>query len=167
MFEELARFRIILVTGPQRSGTTLCARAIAHDTGHTYVDEEEFAVHDRKLFGELARGKSLVIQCPAMARWIHEYAEGADTAVVWMLRPVREIVASQERIGWEDVKERAKYAENGLSSAAHIATIKNRFWQKQKELCVRPFEVHYHDLQTHPLWVAPRKRKSFGPRQWE
>ena len=51
MFEYLKEFPVVLVTGPQRSGTRICAKMIAHDTGHRFVDERE--IHTDSLY-ELA-----------------------------------------------------------------------------------------------------------------
>ena len=50
VFEHLLNFAVVLVSGPQRSGTTICAKMIAHDTGHTYIPESEYQFHDEAAF---------------------------------------------------------------------------------------------------------------------
>jgi len=39
MFKYLTKYNHILVTGPQRSGTTIAAKMIAKDTRHKYIKE--------------------------------------------------------------------------------------------------------------------------------
>lgn len=177
MYEWMRDFHRIYVTGPQRSGTTICARIIAHDTGYRYVDEEEFGVHE---YADLIRlvqetDESLVVQCPGISRWIHAGELGGDprSAVVWMLRPLHEIVASQQRIGWaKEADERAKYDDVNLSSLPGpeepVAKLKYAFWRQfQLARIAHPHEIGYYGLSWHPLWVPKGQRHGFAPRQWQ
>jgi hypothetical protein len=162
MFEELKRYRIILVTGPQRSGTTLAAHCIAQDTGHHYIDEADYGTKNGIEWRRLIVEESdAVIQCPSMARWVHEVAT-EDVLVVWMLRSAHEIMASQFRVGWIATIERAKYPV----SDKPICLIKLDFWREtQKQAIPHWLEVPYHSLKLHPLWV--NDRQEWLPRQWQ
>ena len=100
MFEELGTYRVVLVTGPQRSGTRIAARMIAADSGLRYVDEDEFGVYNHKrLRAIIAQAEGVVIQCPAMCHMVHKVA-AEDVLVVMMMRDVDDIVASEKRIDW-------------------------------------------------------------------
>src|SRR5579875_68345 len=71
MFEHLAVHPMIVVTGPQRSGTRIAARMIAADTGHRFVDETEFLIKDEARFRALFRspgGEAFVVQAPHMLK---------------------------------------------------------------------------------------------------
>ncbi len=96
LFKHLKNFNLVLVTGPQRSGTRIAARCISADTGFQYIDEQEFGVHDKARFDSLlATRKKAVIQCPAMAHIIHSYGARADVMIIFMVRELYEIEASE------------------------------------------------------------------------
>ena len=163
MFHRLSKFDKILVTGPQRSGTRICAKMIAHDTGHGYVDELDIKMDSLYSFQALfSREKSVVIQCPVMCRHIHMFNMD-NVAVVLMRRRVEDIVASQERIAWPWEKlELARYDRlDGV-----IAEVKYRFWDEyQKQRLEHAFEVEYDGLSKHPLWVTKDLRRKFSATQ--
>lgn len=165
MFEDLHRYKRILVTGPQRSGTTICARCIAEDTGHRYVDEEEIKISDMDLFHEVwTEGHPLVLQAPSLAAICDWIGRGRHTLVVWMLRPLDEILESQRRINW--VWEEAERFEYNVSRNDHrpIAAIKLQRWLQQRQVIPNKIEVQYHSLSAHPLWV--QDRGGWRLRQW-
>ena len=168
MFDHLGDFNVVLVTGPQRSGTTLVARAISHDTGLRYIDERDLETVNVEAWRYLVAGvKWSVIQCPAMSAFVHEPGIGgrADLAVVFVIRPVEEIIASQERIGWK-----GEHSELIRCNALHgpIATVKYDHWDKRRAMIANPFDVAYHDLEQHPLWVAEDERRGrhWGVKLW-
>lgn len=171
MFAYLGEYAVILVTGCQRSGTTICARMIAHDTGLTYVDEDDYGTTDREAWGQLVgRAGGCVIHCPAMARYVTDFGDCDDVVIVWVDRRLADVVASEQRIGWNRGKavgkERDKYADvPGYSKDLPICQIKRRYWAQYQKPAIRHWlEVKYTDLQRHPLWVDDRA--DFGPRQW-
>ena len=168
MFEHLAQYNLILVTGPQRSGTTIAARMIAADTKHDYIDERDFEATGRAVWLDIcARAHNAVIQCPGMARYVHEVGARPDVCVVYMLRDVGEIVASQKRIDWSH----EPYEMSQYDSDWHRATIaetKAAYWMgHQRKLCAHPLEVAYGTMSAHPLWVPAKKRRTFRDRQWK
>jgi hypothetical protein len=159
MFEYLAEFDKILVTGPQRSGTRICTKMIAYDTGHEYVDELGIVGDSINWLGTFVQSRQrFVVQCPALCRHIHMFSAD-DTAIVLMRREVGDIIASQERVGWRgEWLELARYDRtDGV-----IAEIKYRFWDEvQKGRIEHGFEVKYEHLAEHPLWVAKPLRQEF------
>lgn len=166
MFKDLQSFSIVLVTGPQRSGTRIAARCIAADTGHQYIDEQEFAVHDKARFDKLvATRHNVVIQCPAMAHTIHSYGARDDVLIVFMLRELYQIKASEERIDWQgDVRELRKYKEN----QGRAAVFKYAYWLAHQRKKIKHWrEIDYATLAAHPLWITPDKRRNFTADQWQ
>jgi hypothetical protein len=168
MFEYLTPFKKIVVTGPQRSGTTIVARAISHDLARDYVDEVEFIATDYLRWLQLMdRQRSFVVQAPGMCRFVHEVGIRPEVAVVLCRRDVADIVASQERIGWQhEAFELNRYGLT-LADGKGIADIKYEFWDTyQWEFIRNRFEVDYESLVEHPLWVPKERRANFGRRQW-
>jgi hypothetical protein len=152
MFDFLKTFKTIIVTGPQRSGTTICARMIAYDTGHTFLREEEFGVFE---FDDLLALAELhdrcVIQAPACSHRVHEVGRDDDTAVVFMLRSTDEIIASERRIKWGF---QAHQLKNYPGYEGPISLAKTEHWMMvQRDQIKHSYEQHYHDLKAHPLWV--------------
>lgn len=163
MFEELAVFRTILVTGPQRSGTRIAARMIAADTGHRFVDEREIFIDSLYQLAALcSSSERLVIQCPALSRYVHHF-DSEDVAVVMMRRQSAAIVASQERIGWTwEALELMRYEIDRPT----IAQVKYDYWDSvQKARLRHPIEQKYEGLRRHPFWVDAEKRRDFAADQ--
>lgn len=162
MFEFLASYPKILVTGVQRSGTTILSHMIEYDTGHKHIDEQDIYVRDIPTFEKyLSLPESMVIHCPALSYCIHNYSEHM---IVWSIRPLSEIQSSMARIGLGEIKERTSY--NALDDNRSIAQIKYDYWYGyQRSLCKNYLEVEYHNLCHHPLWIDDRK--GFEVRQWK
>lgn len=158
MFADLDKWPVILVTGPQRSGTTIAAKMIANDTGHEYIDEKYFDAYDVEKWRTFMEGSKVVIQCPAMCK----EASGVDrddVLVVMMMRSTDDIKASQRRIDWsQEERELIKYSEDG-----DIAEVKYNYWAEHKPK--HYLEVRYDDLQEHEMWVPQEKRQNFAPKQ--
>jgi hypothetical protein len=163
MFEWLSRFNKILVTGPQRSGSRTCAKMIAYDTGHEYIDENDLGMDS--LYGLCSfidGNRKVVIQCPVLCRYVHMLGID-DIAIVMMRRNVQDIMASQKRINWNwEWLELARYDR----SDGIIAEVKYQFWdQHQKDHIKYAFEVEYEQLAAHPLWLGKELRHDFSPIQ--
>ena len=168
----------ILVTGPQRSGTTIVARILAHELGLDYVDEDDIDIDDYDKARAVMRRGNVVLQAPGLCH----IADLFET-VVLVKRPVEDVAASQKRINWRyEGYEKDKYREllkhnpwlpisQGLLDGFPIAVIKYHYWQKwQRKEIERWFglalEVDYDSLEGHPLWVPREQRLDFARRQW-
>ena len=163
IFDSFKGFNKILVTGPQRSGTTICAKMIEYDLGLDYIDENRVGVSKKYSVDSLMRATNrFVLQCPGIAYMAHTFKDIEDLAVIFMVRSVSDIIKSQERIEWPYEKlELKKYG----AEAGPIAEVKYRFWRRdQKPNMNNAFEINYKSLAAHKLWVE--ERKHFGPRQW-
>jgi hypothetical protein len=167
MFEHLKCFDHILVSGPQRSGTTICGKMVAKDTGFKYIDEFEIKLFNLdKLRAIFAAGVGNVIQCPALCRNLHEIADDR-IAVVFMRREIKDIIASQERIKWSCEKgELIRYRKDERGGSEIISEVKYHFWDTvQKSRIPHAFEVQYESLASHPMWVDKDLRKNFNAKQ--
>jgi len=163
MFEHLKRCAKILVTGPQRSGTTICAKMVAADTGHRFLSEGHLEGGDpRRRLRKLLQDENIVVQCPSLSRWVHEY-EGDDVLIVFMRRDAADIVASERRVGWSPRWQLEFY---GAADGEIISEVKRRFWEEEQKPGIRHWlEVEFESLAGHPLWVPKERRAGFGPRQ--
>lgn len=162
MFEHMKEHRSIIVTGPQRSGTRIAAQMIAQDTGHRFIDERQVHIDSLYRLYDALTINNTVIQCPALCRFAHAFGQNPDIAIVMMKRPVPEIVASQRRIDWNwEPIELVYYDVPDMN----ISEAKYRFWEKQKEIILNYYEVNYHDLEGHPLWIPKQHRVGFGALQ--
>ena len=91
MFEWLSKFERIFVTGPQRSGTRICAKMIAHDTGHEFM-QTQINMDSFYNFSSLLETKiKYVIQCPTLCRYIH-FFDSKDNAIILIRRNIKDII---------------------------------------------------------------------------
>jgi hypothetical protein len=158
---DFTRFRSIVVTGPQRSGTHIAAEIIAADIGYTYVDDSEFGVINKAKFLWECHKERRVIHCPGMSRWIHEVPKG--TLVVFMMRDLEDIHRSEARIKWNGrYMEQMNYGCASWDTAAE----KYRFWREVQKpiLGASCIEIEYESLKYHPLWVSKDRRSNF---EWD
>ncbi len=172
MFAQLARYRTIFVTGPQRSGTTIAGRMIAADLFREYIDERDFGAHDLHNLLHVCSEES-AIQGPALSAYCHLLPE--HVAVVFMQRDVAEIVASQDRTRlpsgktWTD-EEEAVELRKYFRAIGPIAAVKYDVWERYQKPIMqqlgRPFfELEYASLSEHPLWVPKENRQGWLPKQ--
>jgi hypothetical protein len=168
MFENLKAWPRIVVGGPQRSGTSIIAKMISHDTRHRLFGEERIRTDSMNRFWNLLRTtRNGVFHCPAMTRWLHLLAkEDRGLLVVMCKRSLDEIKASQERIRWMwEAPELLRYDRTSGSQAE----IKYAFWENHQKPALQEqgLEVEYSTIKEHPLWVSPEDRKNFTVRQTE
>lgn len=188
MFRDISQ-KQVLVSGPQRSGTRICANMIANDTGLEYIDETDVpklflgkAIDDRdqdwdeigrqvvSVVQEMVDTKEFVLHCPPLMPWIH-LVRGALTVITW--RSVEEIVRSAKRIDWKKGRQEFEYNKMGYTRFGRprpglirtndpLADIKYKFWEEhQKEKVIDYLGVEYNSLANHPMWIPPTKRGQF------
>lgn len=164
MFEHLGTFGKVIVTGPQRSGTTVAAVMVAADLGYYFYPEEQIRVWElRRVKRLLGRTTDFVLQAPAICRYVHRYS-APDVAVVLVRRDVGDIAASERRVEWMGQKRELR--QYGVKEGI-IAQVKYDFWDNgQRARIENAFEVEYESLAAHPLWVPKEERAGFGPRQY-
>lgn len=162
LLPKLREHQAIIVTGPQRSGTTIGAHIISAELGYQYIDESQILVEDLEKARMFLAGSGVVLQAPGLCHAAHEFG----CPVVIMRRACEAIRASQQRINW--IYESHELEKYGLSESPEgIAEVKYRTWDtRQKSQCLS-FNLDYESLANHPLWVEQKGRKTFGVRQWQ
>lgn len=147
----------IIVTGPQRSGTTFTAKILAKELGYKHIDELDFGVTNTSEWQNILDNKeNFVMQCPHFAK---EASHLEDVFVVFMIRDIEDIKLSQKRINWQcEGVELKKYDEDG-----DIAQVKYNYWHKNKPK--HYFELKYESLASHPSWKPKEQRKNFHSKQ--
>lgn len=172
MFESLATYRKILVSGPQRSGTTICARMIATDLKYRYFDEMEFGVDDvRKVFAIVDNLDRIVVQCPSLSASLWMFSH-PDILVIFMKRDLADIIASQNRpiyesspdLIWTTTHEPVELMKYGRQSGI-IAQVKYDGWEAQRPYVRNAIDVEYASLAAHPMWVDQAARATFRAKQ--
>lgn len=171
LLPQLKYFDQIIVTGPQRSGTTLATKVIATELKYEYVFESAFEVDDLSKFANVLQKKRIVVQAPGLSSVVHLFAKAKNVAAVFMMRDVAEIIESQKRIEWteeyQDI-ERNKYflpKIGGSQTAIPTCALKVNDWNSyQKDfLRERGFELEYNSLSEHPLWIPKEQRTGIQP----
>jgi hypothetical protein len=169
---RLRLFETIVVTGPQRSGTTITSKMIAHDLQREYIDEDHFATHRFDRFLEYLHPNA-VIQAPGLSAYCHLLS--VEVAVVFMFRDIQEIIESQSKLifgnglTWTEHEQQRELSKYFLEGGA-VPHVKYAMWEKfQKPAMNREgksyFQLRYRSLAGHALWISDDRRKNFGPRQ--
>jgi len=168
LIPNLRKFTKIIVTGPQRSGTTIAARIIAADLGYEEVLEETFDYDDLYKFSKILSSKqSFVVQAPCLSSIAHFLNRGEDVAIVFLIRDNEDIRKSVLRVGW-DTYARSEYSKYfRFNQVVPIWELKKDIWFRyQKEaLSGRGFELDYESMKGHKMWVESGDRKNFHTRQ--
>lgn len=180
---------VIIVTGPQRSGTRIAAKMIAADVGYEFVDEREFSINDlmharervtRSMFRCSTRG--VVLQAPGLCHLTHLFWDtelfSGPVAVLMMMRDTDAIRASEKRINWPPEGEIKSYLSRPefapyLTKGASVAEWKYDVWRHYQRpliqrLCGDGFyySIQYEELCNHELWV-PAEDRTGKDWQWD
>lgn len=170
LFNSLQNYRKILVTGPQRSGTTITSQILAMESGYRYIDEREFNLRDPTLFEQFLRDdQNMVIQCPSMSHLIDQFGSEKNL-IIFMHRNPREIMSSQMRIGWKSERHEKKLYRGKVCYLPHLFTpicvLKYLHWHfEQKHKVSHYLNLQYSSLDNHPLWIDKENRSTFKAKQ--
>lgn len=170
--KTIQRFSKILVSGPQRSGTTIAAKIISKDFDLQYIDETAVRTYDEDRALRIITGMhDFVLQCPGLCAWLHALGE-PDVLIVFMMRDIMDTIASEKRINWlwdkQEYKQYRRAFGNvpGYQEYRPISSHKRIIWHDRQRGIVENFvELDYESLADHPLWMPKEKRKDFKPKQ--
>lgn len=164
----LTKYKKIIVTGPQRSGTTITSRIIAHDLGLTCLDESSFNTLDIIRFhNRTVTNDNYVIQCPCFFHVLETLnCIAPDAALVVMIRDVDSIQASQNRIKWCDKNDKAMIGAAGDPRSISVIDYGNYARQKPVLSFKDIIELEYDSLVDHSMFVPKDLRVDFLPKQW-
>ena len=171
--------RPIIVTGCQRSGTTLAALILANTKKYVLFEEDiwmpsSWAIKDLRRFIDGGR-LQFVIQSPTALNYFHFIHHIVpEIQFVGVKRPKDEIIASMKRIKWlqNDYPDYLPFYND------HIR-IMNSQWGLLKQLLPPEdwTEVNYSELAEYPEFIPQNQRINFtvfqtqlnkpkGPKYW-
>jgi hypothetical protein len=143
----------ILVTGVQRSGTTIAAYMLAKALEYKFVDENEFHAHNIEEFNSVMNtDEKCVIQCPALLHYIKRFDSSA--LVVVMDRDKEDVIASMNKHNWfndHGLFEYRHYSEEPLTDPPQIIDIKLNYAENVKHMKLR-----YEDLTESEYFIYDR-----------
>ena len=171
--------RPIIVTGCQRSGTTLAALILANTKKYVLFEEDiwmpsSWAIKDLRRFIDGGR-LQFVIQSPTALNYFHFIHHIIpEIQFVGVKRPKDEIIASMKRIKWLQ-NDYPDY----LPFYNHHIRFMNSQWGLLKQLLPPEnwIEVNYSELAEYPEFIPKSQRIDFtvkqtklnqpkGPRYW-
>jgi hypothetical protein len=134
----------IIVTGPQRSGTTIAAHIIAQETGGVFVDELDYS---------LPLPDKAVVQAPFL---LHDAVALSfvvpNVRFAFMYRTPGDIVASMKRIQWyQDYHGDPNFYPTYIKHCYEFIDLLKRTLREDQW-----FDVQYESLVHHPLFVKDR-----------
>lgn len=180
----LKKYNKIIVTGPPRSGTTICSRILAHELKYRFIDETLYDGNNPNKFSLMLHylSRNFVIQTTAFTRDIHKYYFNQPTCIVLMKRPISDILDS-----FDNTKKFIDNSSNGLNVTAAgelfngfdddaIETIKKHFGYENNNNLTLPeviydhfeknknpekvyLEINYDDLKNHELFIDKETRR--------
>jgi hypothetical protein len=182
--EGFRKYDRIVVTGPQRAGTQIASKIIAKELGWKFVKEDVWwhdpprGEHDVKYQKWVTNPetKGMVLQCPAISHACHATPKG--TLVVFMIRPVEEILASDDhrrskfKRRWIDAPvnsvfktkritySKLFYKDRILEREEVPQAIYDVWNELQKKEDFDYCELEYKRLETHPLWIPLETRRT-------
>ena len=146
----------IVVTGPQRSGTTIASQIIADDLDRRAIDESDFIMGHNY--------DNCVIQLPqALDHFILLQHTYPGIQFLFVRRDPLDIIQSMKRIEWckNDVYDWEVFLERFVMSRILL-------WNLIKtQIPAVCSEIDYEAMADHPLFVSKDSRTSFTSKQWQ
>lgn len=171
---QLKKFSKILVSGPQRSGTTFLSNVLSEDLNYKLYDEL------KTVDSFLDIKHESVSQAPSMSSLLHKIPEQSGVVVIFVSRNCNDIIASCEKLKWGEINwnnyHGGEIAERGilnhncpnyLNKNTHSSYIKQNFWMAhQMHVMQVPYiNISYHFLQDHPKFKNKSQRLNFSAKQ--
>ena len=178
-------YKIIIIVGPQRSGTTFTSQALSNTLKFRNVDEGEFSVRDVNMFRSIIKQENIVVQAPAMTCRIQALI-GKDDLVVFMSRKWSDIVKGVHRknrslsnwILMETMFDAERYYFNEYDNTAgkffdkhvnknsyYLDAYYNMWKHYQSKIIPNCITLKYESMKNHPMWLDKSQRKNFGDKQ--
>ena len=156
--EPYCKFDKIVIVGPQRSGTRFATWAIAHDLGLKFIDQRGIRINKfSHLVSALDTYDRVAIQGTGCTHCIHKLKRD-DTLVVYVRRLPAHVLASQQRIQWqEETWEAAKIPEK--YRIYPLCEGRFQYWRDEQCLSIPNWTIlPYDSLRQHPLFIDEKDR---------
>lgn len=159
----------IVVTGPQRSGTTIASRIIADTMQIECIDELDYKIDYDNLKKILTKKDSFVVQAPAFFHRIMDIQEACSgVCFVIIKRNIEDIIKSEKRIDWDAASQIMEREANCATDyPGPISKYKYEKWEEIKNNLNEYLEINYEDLSFHRFWLEDNIRKNFKDKQWK
>lgn len=154
----------ILVTGPQRSGTTFSAYALSQTFKYPFVNEHDYGVHNHLNFINYVKNlTTFCAQGPGLCHAIEDIIKAIpDITIIVMRRNLEDIKKSEKRINWSwEQLELEKFGIKNKNKSQ--AAIKYDFIDSLSYDNI--INLDYESMKEHPLWINKDKRKNFKSKQ--
>lgn len=171
----------IVVTGPQRSGSTFTAKTLGSDLSFLFVDESDLncvGFDIEKVASLLLNYDKIVVHCPPVSHFIHHLKFISKLAIIFMYRDVNEIISSQNRICWNDTEEINSLKIIMKKELSHInpdynlpiSVLKYWLWENYQihqlvNYGTPVYNLQYDSLKIHPKYIQKNDRLHFSPKQ--
>jgi len=171
LLDKVKNFDRIVVTGPQRSGTTIISKCFAKDLGYRFINEADFGTYDFDgAYETLKSHEKIVVQCPALSHYCHYFSNIESCCVIWVKRDINEILDSHRTKKFismtYDINEIETYKNSfdniDFNQFDNMWEMKHFIWDNyQSFLTKNSFELEYSSLSDHPDWI------DFEDRKWD
>jgi len=175
LIEKLKKYNKIIVSGPQRSGTTFAASALSKTLGYKYLDETEYK-NDPLILNEIInKSNNLIVQGPAQCHRLQDI-DGLDLIII-MKRNIEDIIKSQDRIDWtrrfEQVevdnyrKRFGSIIDNNFYENKTISVIKYAIFEKYQidMITCDAIILEYNTMQNSEYYIKKSNRTNFKSKQ--
>ena len=159
----------IIVTGCQRSGTTLAAHILGQEKQWIVWEDQDWLPTPKDIYIlqqmiETGRNK-LVIQSPSVLyNFVQVFHMIPELHFVGVKRKTDDILASMKRIKWleDEVLNPIEFYRD------HIRFMNNQ-WGLLKQILPKSSwtEVKYNELKEFPQFIPKKQRLNFTTKQWE
>lgn len=175
LVKKCKKYTRIVVSGPQRSGTTYMAKQLSESLNYEHADEYSFSIRNLGMFKQKLDKENIVIQAPALTHILAEINH-PRTLVIWMKRDFDDVKRSEDRIGWhpkDSSWEFAIYLQRFVNhfdlirSFDRSAPMKTKIFEdvQSPKMKVDWLYVDYEIAESSPNYIKPENRKNFHSKQ--
>ena len=160
------KFTKILVSGPQRSGTTFLANALAFDLSYECLDESTF--------DQFINSPNQTVHQSALISGILHNITGENVLVIFISRNCNESIKSGDSLMFkpDECWNKSRKGELGeqlnlknsipsyFNPDTHSCYVKQNFWlsYQMHHMQVPFYNISYHSLSDCPYFVKPEDR---------
>ena len=159
----------IIVTGCQRSGTTIGANILGQLKNYVVWDDLTWFPNTKGIYvlqSMIKTGRTkLVIQSPTVLHnFVELYYQVPEVHFVGVKRKTEDIVASMKRVKWYQNE-----VYNDIDFYYDHIRFMNNQWGLLKQILPKDSwtEVKYNEFKQYPQFIPKEQRENFTTKQWE
>jgi len=153
----------LVITGCQRSGTTIYTKMLCHDLGREFIQDDQF-YPNIEVWKSFKDRTNLAIQSPlSLYLYLDVYYYFSNIHFIGMKRDKEDILNSIRRVDlFKDyiTNDYEEYINNHVDHMIYL-------WDRLKETLPEDAwsEVEYSSLESHELYIPKEERTNFTLRQ--